>query len=111
VVRSVRPQKGYLYFFGGTKIRVTGTNFEETEQLACVFDNTLDGRTSRHVTFVSSTELECLVSAPSDYGEVSVRVSLNGIYVSHSQAYFVLLPRAIVTSMTPESGSMYLGRI
>ncbi|KAL7513815.1 hypothetical protein ACHAXN_011176 [Cyclotella atomus] len=57
-VSSIRPRKGYL--FGGTNIHVTGSNFEETDRLACFFESATDSQAITSASFVSPTEMECI---------------------------------------------------
>lgn len=102
-VHRIRPQKGY--FFGSTKIRITGSNFEETEQLACVFENAFAGESRSSATFVSSVEIECITPPMAKEGSLSVRVSLDDASVSKSKAIFALLPPPIISSIDPESGT------
>ena len=101
-VQSIRPQKGY--YFGGTKIHVAGTSFEDVDELVCVFQS-IDGKMTTPASFISSTEVECLTPALSEPGILSVKVSLDGINLSSNSALFVSLPPAIITSMTPKSGT------
>eukprot|EP00804_Cyclotella_cryptica_P003049 CCRYP_006054-RA/>CCRYP_006054-RA protein AED:0.15 eAED:0.15 QI:0/-1/0/1/-1/1/1/0/1370 len=102
-VLSIDPSYGYI--FGGTKIRVTGSDFENTEQLACVFMSSSDGQTSTRATFSTSTLLECTSPVVSEPGELSVRVSLNGVDISYSSVNFVSMPHATISSMIPSIGS------
>ena len=101
-VQSIHPKKGY--YFGGTKIRVTGSGFEDVESLVCVFEST-EGKMTAFASFISSTEVECVTPALSEPGILSIKVSLDGINLSSNNAIFVSLPPAIITSMAPESGT------
>ncbi|GMI30504.1 hypothetical protein TrRE_jg11042, partial [Triparma retinervis] len=72
-VGSISPTSGSIV--GGTIVTVTGANFEDTNDLACLF-GTLE---SPAAVYKSSTEVECEAPLSSSSGFVSVEVSTNGV--------------------------------
>jgi len=87
---------------GGTILNVTGSGFENnTDDLACIFQNRQIKPIHVQAEYISSTKLQCpspQMTAPS---ELALRVTVNGVDVSSSPVWLEYVPRATVTSMKP----------
>jgi len=86
---------------GGTKVVVTGSNFEDTGEIECDFGwSTVSGK------FVSSSEIECISPTAPQAGYVQLRTSLRkGLWSSPFKYLYYDTP--IITGAGPLSGPEY----
>ena len=101
-VISLTPSIGELT--GGSLTVVTGRQFVNTSQLACIFDN--DTTSSLFVvpaTIISDTSISCITPSHSD-DTVLVRVTLNGEDYSQNGLTYTYVPVWTLSSITPTYG-------
>ncbi|GMI40209.1 hypothetical protein TrCOL_g8913, partial [Triparma columacea] len=99
-VGSISPSSGSIV--GGTIVTVTGANFEDTNDLSCLF-GTLE---SPAAVYKSSTEVECEAPLSSSSGFVSLKVTVNGVDYTTDASQFLFLEVAKLISIEPASGSV-----
>lgn len=95
---------------GGTLVTITGSNFEFSKYLKCMF-----GIAEVSASFISSGAIVCVVPIKDDSSEensVEVSVSNNGLdYVTSTISEFVFVDAVSVDSIDPKRGSTSGGTV
>ena len=101
-VRSISPK--WSDEAGGTRLKVFGEGFEDTVDLACIFQNRQINSIRIRAEYLSATELQCPTPPKTTANEVVLRVTVNGVDISSSTARFEYVPGATVSTMKPVRG-------
>ena len=101
-VHSISPRFGSIE--GGTRVMVTGQNFQETRTLYCRFGSAVE---LVRATWVASTLIECVSPSTVTVGETVLQVTSNMVdytEVNSNAAVFTFTPSAFVTEILPRRG-------
>ena len=90
---------------GGSLVTVTGMGFLPSSRLACLF-----GPSSVVAQRLSDSLLQC-TAPPLPAGNVTLRVTTNGMDVSPGSVTLVVVTQARVTSLSPRSGGVQGGTV
>ena len=103
IVKGLSPRIGPSE--GGTKILVSGSNFQDIDALKCHF--TSDKHTQSTVaSFISQNAVMCYSPKYSNSGPVEVFVSKDSVVkTAHHSVTFMYYENNIVTSLSPSRGS------
>jgi len=98
-ITDVRPR--YVSQRGGSMVKVTGTNFLNSSAVTC----RVGSSTRSKATYVSSTEVLCMIPSMESHGEMMISVANNGHDFSfHNGASIVIEEVPGVIALVPEKG-------
>ena len=104
ILQSVQPH--WVEVSGGATLSISGSNFEDTSDLSCIFSDDLSGSTNRvRAEYLSSVEVTCKSPpSPTSSTELALAVTSNGVDVSLNSLKLEVVDRPLITSVRPPHG-------